>query len=377
MYSIDIDINNYHFFSRLSYYIFKNNNEILVNNNAREFILDEQRQLSETESVLSLISKNDLVFLYKDQEISIQYERTQKSTNFQRSEVRFEKLIVKSNDFQHLCDFVNTISDINIPDAADNELCKYVWKEDRWFFNKGFKKRKIETIYLPEREQLVKTLDDFLNNTEKERLYTKLDIPSKKVFLFYGIPGSGKTSTIRALASHFGHNISIVKNVIDTDDVVLERMLGTIRGKTFIVFEDIDCLFENREMISKTNVSYSGILNMLDGIANYNKLVIFITTNHIEKLDSAFKRRVDKFVEFGFIQKKEIIEMYKNFFEVDDLTANKFYDTVKHKKLTVNMLEKYFIQCIENDYEPDQQLKLLDDYSTMSSGDKSIDHLYL
>ena len=116
---------------------------------------------------------------------------------------------------------------------------------------------------------------------------------------------------------------------------------------------------------------------MLDGIGNYDKLVVFITTNHIHRFDHAFKRRVDRFVEFTYTQRPEIIAMYRNFFASSTLEdAEAFADRVARKKLTVNILEKYFMHCLQkNELPSDTNHKFLNDYDAIVS-DFSADHLY-
>ena len=50
-----------------------------------------------------------------------------------------------------------------------------------------------------------------------------------------------------------------------------------------------------RMMTFKNNITFSGLLNTLDGIAHVDKQIIIMTTNHPLVLDAALKRpgRVD------------------------------------------------------------------------------------
>jgi chaperone BCS1 len=307
------------------------------------------------------------------------YEKTHESTVHKHTggEIRYDKIYLDSEGgINHLNRFINMISEIDIPMRKDMELCRYTWGENCWMYNKTFRPRKLETIYFPQKQELIKDLDQFLNNKEQYDLYKNLDIPYKYIFLFYGIPGTGKTSMIQAMASYFGYHISVVKTVAEVDDTSLERMISHLRKKTFLVFEDIDSIVEQRTTSNKTQITYSGLLNMLDGIGNYDKLVVFITTNRIDCLESAFKRRVDKFVEFTYMRKKEIVEMYSNFFKDSQGTeALTFHEQVRRKKLTTNMLEKYFMYCLQKKVSPLEDLGVLDDYSAMT-GEKQISHMF-
>ncbi len=69
----------------------------------------------------------------------------------------------------------------------------------------------------------------------------------------------------------------------------------------------VDALFTNRE--ANQGVDFSTLLNCMDGIATKRGLVLFMTTNHIQKMDGAFIRpgRVDISIEFK-MPGKEILK---------------------------------------------------------------------
>ena len=327
--------------------------------------------------MLFLISKDEIQINYEDYVLYINYEKTRSSKNFNTNEVRFDKITISSyKSLNHIKNFLNMLYGIIIPESPEKELSKYIWKEDRWIYCKTVKRRNLDTIYFNKKEEVYNTLEKFMNDNEILNIYKELEVPYKKIFLFHGLPGTGKTSLIRALASKFDYNISIVKNVMDMDDNSLEWMLGKLKNRSFLVLEDIDCIFNKRDTnSSKTSISFSGLLNMLDGVSSYEKLVIFITTNHIEYLDHAFRRRIDMFVEFTYASKLEIIEMFKKFFKDIEDTAMEFYEIIKNKKVTINTLEKYFIDCLNKKWNPCKYVKSLDIYNQLVSEKSST--LYL
>ena len=60
-------------------------------------------------------------------------------------------------------------------------------------------------------------MNDVENFIGNEALYKHLDINYKRCYLFEGVWGSGKTSTIRTIASKFKYNISyFVAVLVDT-----------------------------------------------------------------------------------------------------------------------------------------------------------------
>jgi chaperone BCS1 len=370
-FAVEVDSNNGRTIDRLIYYILEQH---LLSDEQTQFVLTDRMYIS-GKMMSFILPKEEVSIPYQGYDIRMTYEKSRESSNYCTVEIRFDKVILTSeHSLQHVVDFLDMVSDIELPDSSSNGLCKYIWMDNGWKYNKTFKRRKLETIYFPKKQEIVQTLDHFLNNSERYQFYKDLDIPYKYIFLFHGLPGTGKTSLIQALASNFNYNISIVKNVSEIDDNALEQMLSSLRNKTFLVFEDIDSIIEHRSTSSKTRITYSGLLNMLDGISSYDKLVIFITTNKMENLESAFKRRVDMFVEFTYIQKKELLTMYEKFFKNAD-QGLEFYNQIKHKKLTVNMLEKYFMYCLQKNLQPGQDLQFLEHYNSMTT-DRFVEQMY-
>ena len=84
------------------------------------------------------------------------------------------------------------------------------------------------------------------------------------------------------------------------------------------VKEDIDVLFTARKKNedSANLISFSGLLNTLDGIAHKEELLTFLTTNYITKLDKALIRsgRIDKIIKFSYATKPQMQSMYNKFF---------------------------------------------------------------
>merc|ERR1712233_24975 len=72
--------------------------------------------------------------------------------------------------------------------------------------------KSFSNVFYPEKDDVVKRLDFFSKNKE---WYKKRGIPYTMGFLFYGAPGCGKTSTIKAIANHTQrHIVSVPLNKI-------------------------------------------------------------------------------------------------------------------------------------------------------------------
>lgn len=374
-FKVRVDRNNFRLFDKFGYWL---SNNTPIYEDQSEFHLENMR-LEKEKFIPILLPKKSIKCKWESEDLIIIHHsgHRQSVTTKMFPEFRFDYFTVTSHtSIAHLQSFIVMLETLEIPESAENDLKKFIYlPQDSCWKYCGIFKRSLETIYFRKKKEIVKSLDYFLNSVELQALYTKLHIPYKKIFLFHGPPGSGKTSFIQALATEFKYNISVIKNIMEMDDGALENMISrmVLRKRTFLVFEDIDCLFNNRQMTVKTKVSFSGILNMLDGIGTYDKLVIFITTNHQEKFDPAFKRRIDSFVEFGTAHSSEICEMFGKFFDKD---GTKFAEMIKNKKITINSLEKYFVHCLQNGIEPPENLTFLNEYHSTTSVVNNHERLY-
>ena len=135
--------------------------------------------------------------------------------------------------------------------------------------------------------------------------------------MFEGPPGNGKTSCIISLASKFKYDVCLVnmsKKTL-TDDELLDLMIR-IPVNSFLVIEDIDAIFSERNNETNSELSFSGLLNAIDGIASPPGLITFMTTNHKESLDAALLRpgRIDMSVNFTNATDDKVTRMYNLFY---------------------------------------------------------------
>jgi ATP-dependent 26S proteasome regulatory subunit len=81
-------------------------------------------------------------------------------------------------------------------------------------------------------------------------------------------------------------------------DDSLAMYLREAPTNSIIVLEDVDAVFVERNQAagggggsrSSGGVSFSGLLNAIDGVAAQEGRIFFMTTNHLEKLDPALIR---------------------------------------------------------------------------------------
>jgi len=152
-----------------------------------------------------------------------------------------------------------------------------------------------DNIYLGEDivENLKSDLDLFASSKE---VYDQYGIRYKRTYLFYGPPGTGKSSLSLGISNYTKRDILSINMSKDITDSNLISLISNRPPKSIVLFEDIDCLLDdiNRTEESKdkeVKISLSCILNILDGIYTPNDVIFIITTNNLEKIDEAIKRK--------------------------------------------------------------------------------------
>ena len=161
-------------------------------------------------------------------------------------------------------------------------------------------KRPWESVTLAEgiKDFLLKDAREFFAN---EDWFRNRGLPFRRGILLYGIPGTGKTSTVHAIASELELPVYILLlSLKDMDDSKLADMMNRLPEKCILLLEDIDCAFKSRTAEKKddnntSTITLSGLLNSIDGLFAPEGRLLFATTNHIEHLDPALIRPVSKF----------------------------------------------------------------------------------
>ncbi|KAF2097625.1 putative mitochondrial chaperone BCS1 [Rhizodiscina lignyota] len=199
------------------------------------------------------------------------------------------------------------------------------WGMDWRPFGEPKRKRPLESVVLEEgvKEKILEDVRAFL---EARTWYLDRGIPYRRGYLLYGPPGTGKSSFIQALAGELDFNIALL-NVSErglTDDR-LNHLLTKVPPRTMVLLEDADAAFTNRRVVdgegyAGATVTFSGLLNALDGVASAEERIIFLTTNHVERLDEALIRpgRVDMTVRLGEATEGQIGQLWDRFYSEND-----------------------------------------------------------
>ncbi|NDE16970.1 AAA family ATPase [bacterium] len=203
--------------------------------------------------------------------------------------------------------------------------------------------RAIDTIYLPN-GQARAVLDDVVSFMDKDTraAYHRFGIPYHKTYCFYGPPGSGKTSLIHAICSSIQRNVCIYRFSPTTKDSDFSASFRWMPKNSVFVLEDLDCIFRDRKE-TKGVLSFSGLLNTLDGFFSSECLITFMTTNLFHELDEAIKRpgRIDYLIEFSHISQDQVFQMLSSFFPKEKEHYKEFYRRIQNIKMTTTHLQKY------------------------------------
>ena len=125
---------------------------------------------------------------------------------------------------------------------------------------------------------------------ESQDWYKERSIPWKRGWLLYGIPGTGKTSLIRALAETLDMPIFVYDlSTMDNNTLQMEWDKMMMELPCFALFEDLDAIFHKDQNMMKTDlnlgVTMDCLLQCLDGLDRSDGLFTIITTNRIEMID--------------------------------------------------------------------------------------------
>ncbi len=152
-------------------------------------------------------------------------------------------------------------------------------------------RRPLESLVLTDRA-LEDLLDDLRTFYGSRSWYVQRGIPYRRGYLLHGPPGNGKTTLVLAAAGELNLSVAVLSlsNRL-LSDKALRGLVDALPPATLLLIEDVDCVFKTERMTTEqTGVTLSGLLNALDGVSSREGRVLFLTTNHPERLDPALVR---------------------------------------------------------------------------------------
>ena len=220
------------------------------------------------------------------------------------------------------------------------------WGE--WVFARTQPIRGLETVILANNYKQI-LLEDLKEFQTSEDWYTKYGVPYRRGYLLHGPPGNGKSSVVTALASELNLNICVLTlSSRSMNDENLMKLCSEAPANSLILIEDIDCtVIKNTK--DNNVITFSGLLNALDGIAATEGRIMFMTTNHRDKLDSALIRpgRCDVDMEFNNATKCQAESLFLQFYPGLQEQAKDF--SIKEQGSSMAQLQGLLIKGKTND----------------------------
>ncbi len=140
-------------------------------------------------------------------------------------------------------------------------------------------------------------IDDVQGFFDNQSLYAQFAVPWKRGVILHGVPGNGKTVSIKALmASLYSRPDPIPSLYVksfetncQTEQYAIRQIFQMARSMApcLLIFEDLDSL------VSDDIRSY--FLNEVDGLESNDGILMIGSTNHLDKLDPAISKRPSRF----------------------------------------------------------------------------------
>lgn len=263
----------------------------------------------------------------------------------------------------------------------ENKTTIFVGEEIHWKTVGTRNKRDLSSVVLD--DHVLRGLSEDLRNFINDRdWYMRCGVPYRRGFLLYGPPGTGKTSFILSIAGKFELSVCVlVLSSSSMTDQKLNALIKNSPANSILLLEDVDVAFapSDAQAGSTNKISFSGLLNAIDGIAAGDGRILFMTTNHIERLDPALIRpgRVDVRVHFDLASKAQIRGMFWRFYkdlkkpDLDmDKIADKVVDRIEERTVSTAQLQGLFIRYKS---EPQELLNNLEQFIEDSNKEWSTD----
>jgi hypothetical protein len=204
----------------------------------------------------------------------------------------------------------------------------------------------LDNLFFP---QEIKNLINIIGLWVKSKdWYGEKNIPWKKGWLLYGLPGTGKTALARAFAEDLDLPIYFFSLAqMSNNDLIKSWQSMQLNVPCIALIEDIDNVFDKRKNIVqhsaflfnnltnqnekenneiKTPLTFDTLLNCIDGVDKTDGVFTIITTNDITKIDEAIgipkisengeqtfvstrPGRIDKAIQLGYMNNENKIKM--------------------------------------------------------------------
>jgi len=289
--------------------------------------------------------------------------------------------------------FDKLVAEISQKDEKNNQLEVYTGRGGEWDYMCSVPKRGFDSVIIDSDilKALVTAVDNFV---AAEEWYIKHGIPYTLGIMFCGPPRTGKSSLIRALASHLDRAIY---SVPAATAAFTPSILQKVQAGSLTVIEDVDSCSvaqkrsdkfdrkdsgsapplgvhsadvpemtaerqpssRNTQMVKDLEEFFVGniseLLNAMDGIVSGHGRILVMTTNYPEKIDNAIMEpgRCDHSFTIGYFSMEMFTAFLSRFFEAAEVIrclSNRYLSTddLTGAQLQKCILDKMTCESIVN-----------------------------
>lgn len=268
----------------------------------------------------------------------------------------------------------------------------------RWDWESEVSQRPLSSIVIEASvmQDIVQDMTQFLS---RRNTYAEKFIPYRRSYLFHGPPGTGKTSLIRALLSHF--NVNMLKGCItgSTSDKCVREMYAAHSAfcgrDSFMVVEEIDrvrfigtvseadaCGAVNgntagaassdssgrdgsgsgasaadaAQSVTRAAVTVSTMLDAMDGVSDTGASVFIYTANNVHMLDKAILRRMHRKIYLGPLTSVDLVAqicsvIFETLSDVQCTQVAKVFLESRASSVTANNVQSFCLSCADASFE--------------------------
>ncbi|AYV83015.1 MAG: AAA family ATPase [Hyperionvirus sp.] len=155
------------------------------------------------------------------------------------------------------------------------------------------------------------------------------------IFLLYGPPGTGKTLTSEAISEYLQRPLySVTVGELGVTPKILEKTLSNIleiaqSWDAVILIDEVDIFLEAR---TTHDIVRNAMVGIFLRLLERHHGVMFLTTNHADRLDEAFKSRISLMVKYNKLDEAALHAVWTNMLSAARITLPKDVISLLAKK---------------------------------------------